>query len=136
MKIVKVAKLGEVVKEVAIADDANMEEVLDAAGVDSEGFDVRVNGRTPCGNIVNGDMITLVPAVKGGGEITVKVAKLGEVVKEVLLPVGANLEDALEAADVDSDGFDVRVNGSKEDLDYSLGNGAMITLVPAVKGGR
>lgn len=136
MKIVKVAKLGEVVKEVAVADDANMDQVLEAADVDSEGFDIRVNGRTPCGSIVGGDMITLVPAVKGGGEITVKVAKLGEVVKEVLLPAGATVEDAIEAADVDSDGFDLRVNGVRAVENTELSGGAMITLVPAVKGGR
>jgi sulfur carrier protein ThiS len=63
---VKVAKIGSAVKEVMLADGATLEQALAAAEVDSDGFQVRVNGRTPCGTIADGDMITLVPAIKGG----------------------------------------------------------------------
>ena len=132
-KTVKVAKLGSAVVSVFLADEATLAQAITAAGMSTDGFQVRVNGRTPCETIKDGDMVTLVPAVKGGAEITVKVAKLGSAIVEVLLSDGATVEDALEAADMDKDGFQVRVNGRTE---YGvLRSGDMITLVPAVKGG-
>lgn len=131
---IKVAKLGAAVKEVMLADGATIEQALAAAEMSAEGFQVRVNGRTPCGTLVDGDTLTLVPAIKGGsGEITVKVAKLGSVVKEVLLAEGSSVNDALAAADMSSDGFQVRVNG--REFEGTLHTGDTITLVPAIKGG-
>lgn len=130
---IKVAKLGGEVKSLFLADGATMEQALEAAGLDKTGFDLRVNGRTPCGTLKDGDMVTLVPAIKGGGEISVKVAKLGGEVKEVLVSEGSSLDSVLGIVGFDKTGFDVRVNGRSE---YgTLKNGDMVTLVPAIKGG-
>lgn len=63
---VKIAKLGSAVKEVFLEDGADEAAALTAAGVDATGFQVRVNGRTPCGTLKDGDTVTLVPQVKGG----------------------------------------------------------------------
>ncbi len=133
MKTVKVAKLGSAVVELLLEDNATLEEAIAAAGISKDGCDVRINGRNSCGTLNDRDMITLVPAFKGGAEIMVKVAKLGGVVKEVMLTEGSSVEAALTAAGIDRTGCDLRVNGRSE---YgSLRNGDMITLVPAFKGG-
>jgi sulfur carrier protein ThiS len=132
-KTVKVAKLGSAVIELFLDDNATMEQAIAAAGLSADGFKVAVNGRTPCGTLANGDLITLTPAIKGGAEILVKVAKLGAQVKEVMLAEGSEVGDALNAADYEADGFLVRVNGRAE---YGkLRSGDLVTLTPAIKGG-
>lgn len=132
-KTVKVAKLGAAVVELFLDDNATIDQAISAAGLDKTGYDVRVNGRTSCGTLNNGDMVTLVPAIKGGAEITVKVAKLGSTVNQVLLADGSSVNDAIAAAGLDQTGYDVRVNGRSS---YgSLREGDMITLVPSIKGG-
>jgi|WetSurMetagenome_2_1015567.scaffolds.fasta_scaffold01396_24 sulfur carrier protein ThiS len=133
---VKIAKLGAAVVEVMINEGSTVEQALSAAAIEATGFQVRVNGRTPCGTLADKDTITLVPAVKGGsGEIMVKVAKLGTAVKEVMLGEGSSVNDALEAAEMEATGFQVRVNG-REAGGACLRSGDVITLVPAVKGGN
>jgi sulfur carrier protein ThiS len=63
---VKVAKLGAAVKEVFLAEGSDIEDALEAAGMDATGFQTRVNGAAPTGELKSGDTITLVPAIKGG----------------------------------------------------------------------
>lgn len=63
---IKVAVLGGLVKEVMLEDGSNMDAAFAAAEVDATGKEVKVNGRTPCGNLVDGDIITLAAKVKGG----------------------------------------------------------------------
>jgi len=66
----------------------------------------------------------------------IKVAKLGTAVKEVALDDGSDVGDALTAADIESDGFEVRVNGNPAELDTVLRSGDIITLIPQIKGGK
>ena len=63
---IKVAKLGSAVKEVMMDEGASVEQAVSAAGMSPTGYQVRVNGRTPCGALRDGDTVTLVPAIKGG----------------------------------------------------------------------
>lgn len=68
MNLVKVAKLGGAVKEVALENGATIRTALAAAGVSADGFEVRLNG-APAGldtPVRSGDIVTLVPQIKGG----------------------------------------------------------------------
>lgn len=65
----------------------------------------------------------------------VKVAKLGSAVKEVALDSGATVADALNAADVDIEGAEIRVNGNPATEASAIKGGDIITLVPKIKGG-
>ncbi len=67
---IKVAKLGSPVKEVMINEGGSVEDAIYAAGMSSTGYQVRVNGRTPCGSLREGDTITLVPSIKGGSVVS------------------------------------------------------------------
>lgn len=67
--LVKIAKIGSRVNEVALSDNATVAEAL-AAGEQSipSGHELRVNGE-PAGQdfeLEDGDVITLVPQIKGG----------------------------------------------------------------------
>jgi sulfur carrier protein ThiS len=139
MILVKVAKIGSAVVEVSLENNASVETALAAAGMNATGFQIRVNGRSATERLVNGDMITLVPAIKGGGfPYSVKVAKIGSAVKEVMLDGDEEnvVEDALDAADMESTGFQIRINGRAASLGDRVRANDMVTLVPAIKGGR
>jgi sulfur carrier protein ThiS len=66
----------------------------------------------------------------------VKVAQLGAQVREVSLKVDATVDDAIDAADVDVAGFEVRLNGAPAEGDEVVRTGDIVTLVPQIKGGR
>ena len=70
--------------------------------------------------------------------ITVKVAVLGQAVKELFLAAGTTLDDALRTAGVTiPSGHELRVNSAPASRSTVLTNGAIVTIVPAqIKGGR
>ena len=137
MITVKVARLGNTVQEVALNEGASVQDALTAADLAVDGEDVRVNSSNAglSDELSNGDIVTLVPKVKGGQKV-VKVARLGSTVQEVAVENEANVEDALEAADVIVENEDIRLDGRSASLTDRIGDASMITIVPKVKGGK
>jgi len=71
-----------------------------------------------------------------GTPILVKVAAMGELVKEVALSSEATIQEALEAANFETeDAEDIRMNGNEVNLEDTVEDNAVITLVPQVDGG-
>lgn len=69
-------------------------------------------------------------------QITVRVAKIGSTVKEVLLETGATVEDALNAAEIDASGSTrMRISGEEVELDSEVEDGDLITLSGNIKNG-
>ncbi len=68
----------------------------------------------------------------------VKVAKLGDIVREVMLGDRASVEDALNASKITigSEDEDIRLNNSVVSLSHSISDGDIITIIPQIKGGR
>jgi uncharacterized Zn ribbon protein len=135
--LVKVARLGTAVQEIALVDGQKVSDALLAADLEVENEDIRVNNSTAAESQIlrDGDIVTLVPKVKGGQRI-VKVARLGTAVQEVAVAEDALVQDALDAAGIDIDNEDVRVDGHSSDLGSPIGSGNLITIVPKVKGGK
>ena len=65
----------------------------------------------------------------------IKIAKLGTAVKEFFVSNGTTVDTALALAEFDATGQDIRVNGVPADLDQTLEDGDIVTLIPAIKGG-
>ena len=68
--LVKIAKIGSRVNEVALGDEATVQDALTAGGQPiPSGHELRVNGEratTSSTELEDGDVITLVPSIKGG----------------------------------------------------------------------
>jgi sulfur carrier protein ThiS len=66
--LVKVAKLGSEVTEVLLNDGATVSEALAAARISVGNEEIRLNGESAAmdDDVKNGDLVTVVPAVKGG----------------------------------------------------------------------
>ena len=71
-KVIRAAKLGEAVQLIEVDADATLMEVVKSAGGDMENFEVRVNNNTIESGAENSlvpvdqDIVTMVPAIKGG----------------------------------------------------------------------
>lgn len=137
MITVKVARLGNTVQEVALNEGASVEDAITAANLEVDGEDVRVNSSNArlSDEVEDGDIVTLVPKVKGGQKV-IKVARLGSTVVEVAVDNDAVVEDALEAADVIVENEEIRIDGRSASLTDQIGSASMITIVPKVKGGK
>ena len=135
--LIKVARLGTQVQELALNTGATVASALESADLTIESEDVRVNNNAASESTVlnDGDIVTLVPKVKGGQKI-VKVARLGTQVQEVAVPENASVQEALDAAGIDIDNEDVRLDGRSVNTTTSIGTGNLITIVPKVKGGK
>ena len=135
--LVKVARLGTAVQELALEAGAKVVDALSAADLSVENEDIRVNNNSATEQTLlqDGDIVTLVPKVKGGQRI-VKVARLGTAVQEVAVSEEATVQDALDAAGIEIDNEDVRVDGHSSELSAKIGTGNLITIVPKVKGGK
>ena len=135
--LVKVARLGTAVQELALTPNAKVSDALAAADLSVENEDIRVNNNASDSSTVlqNGDIVTLVPKVKGGQKI-VKVARLGTAVQEVAVSEDATVQDALEAAGIEIENEDARLDQRSVDVNSKIGSGNIITIVPKVKGGK
>jgi len=135
--LIKVARLGTAVQEVALSAGQTVGDALLAADLNVDNEEIRVNQRTASesDSLNEGDLVTLVPKVKGG-QIIVKVARLGTAVQEVAVSDNATVQDVLDAADMQIDNEDVRIDNTSADLGSRISSNCLVTIVPKVKGGK
>ena len=129
--------LGTAVSELAVVEGWTVSSALEASDLEVENEDIRVNNNAANEATVlhDGDIVTLVPKVKGGQKI-VKVARLGTAVSQVAVSEDARVQDALDAAGLSIDNEDVRLNGHSSSVNDLIGDNDLITIVPKVKGGK
>ena len=122
---------------VLVGKGMSVQDALDAAGLTVDGEEIRINSSTASASdeVRDGDIVTLVPKVKGGQK-TVKVARLGSTVQEVAVDDNATVQDALDAADVIVENEEIRLDGRSASVSTPIGSASMITIVPKVKGGK
>lgn len=80
-------------------------------------------------------LISTYPKGEKMEDLFIKVAKLGEKVKEFFLEEGKTVQDVLELAGFRTRGFDLRINGNPAKLTDVLADGDIVTLIPKIKGG-
>ena len=68
-------------------------------------------------------------------EAVARVVVLGRSVRRVPVAPGMELRALLEAAEVDSAGRDLHVNGRPADLATPVAPGDLVTVIPRVRGG-
>ncbi len=65
----------------------------------------------------------------------IKLLKLGHSARELDIPAGSTMGDALEHADLGHSGHSLSINGLGAGLTTALTDGDIVTLVPKVEGG-
>lgn len=134
--LVKIDNLSGDVKEVKIKDGASVAEIVEKAQINMEGLEIRFNGQLIDMDMQpeNGDVLQLVKTSSIMDFITVRVGKLPGRIMDIALNGGRTVADALNGADLYSDGFEIRVNGAPADLEYNLANGDTVLLVKKITG--
>jgi sulfur carrier protein ThiS len=139
--ITKIAKLGAAVVEVCLADDATVGDALEAGSIilaEKEMVKVNGNNATDATALNDGDLITIVPNIKGGAgeQKLVKLARLGAPVVEYFIENGHTVADILRMANLTLGADEtVKVNGGDAQRSQVVENGDLLTVVPKIKGG-
>lgn len=137
---VKVGVMPGQISEYALESGATVAQALETAGLDSTGYDIRVNGAAASLDnvLADGSIVLLVKKIKGNadGFITVKAGVMPGQINQYALETDATVEDVLEQAGLDPNGFEVRVNGMTGSLETPLADGAIVLLVKKIKGNR
>jgi len=66
----------------------------------------------------------------------IRLLKLGHAAKEVEVPAGATVEEAIRASLMETNGYSITCNGTGAMLSSPVHEGDVIALVPKVEGGR
>lgn len=134
MKI-KVLRLGESASEISVVEGATVQDALDALQWPWNGFSVMVNGMAAVGwtQLKDGDVVTMNPKVSGGAKI--KILKLGESAKEVEIPEGRTIAEAIIAAGFSAEHCTIMKNGSPANTITPISEGDVVTLSVKIEGG-
>lgn len=135
-KIIKVGVMPGRIQEVAVEVGTTVGQVLEIAGLESAGYEIKVDGvvATVDTQITEStNLILLAKQVKGNG--VVKVGVMPGRISEVVVEDSATVSEILAVADLNPDGYEVKVDGTKV-TDYSTvaGTANLILLAKQVKG--
>lgn len=131
---IKVGVMPGRIQEVAIESGMTIQEVLRIAELDNAGFEVRYNGVTSSVDtkVTTGGTILLVKQIKGNGNW--KIGVMPGRITEFALEEGVSLSDALTLAELDRNGYEVRINGTTVTGESTLNGDGTILLVKQIKG--
>ena len=136
--LIKVGKMPGRIEEIAVEDNASVRNILEIAGLDSEGYEIRVNGSTKelDEEVQDGSVVLLTKMIKGNANMIVKIGKMPGKIEEIALEDGTTVQQALEIVGLDSEGYEIRVNGTASTTSAELSDGNVVLLTKMIKGNR
>lgn len=134
---IKVGVLPGAVQELFIEERTTVAEVLEMAGLDATGYDIRLDGVNVEENTVisaDASVLVLVKRIKGNMN-TIKVGVLPGQVQEIAYEGELTAGELLDMAGLSAEGYDVRLDGSNIDEDTVVDESArVLVLVKRIKG--
>ena len=142
---VNVGVPGNIKKLVLEGNGWTVKDVLKYAEIDAAGYDIRVSGQPSKldSAVTDGQTVLLLRPVRGnidlgknndGGTISVNVGVPGNIKKLVLEGNGWTVQDVLRYAEIDANGYDIRVSGQPSKLDSAVTDGQTVLLLRPVRG--
>lgn len=135
MKECTVGKVPGTLSQIVVSDEATVGDVLATANLDAEGYEIRLNGSVADtdARVTDGAKVFLVKKIKGNQSV-VTVGKVPGTLSELAVESGATVEDVLELAELNSEGYEIRVNGRVSSLEDTVSDGSKVFLVKKIKG--
>lgn len=135
---IRVGKMPGRISEFAVAKETSIKEVLELAGLDASGHDIKVDGKVASLNDTVGDanLIILAQMVKGNSDKIVRVGKMPGRIIEVAVASNTKISEVLEFAELDASGFDIKADGKVVRLEDEVGEANLIILAQQVKGNK
>lgn len=141
IKTVRVGRMPGRIEEYAVEVGSSIGEVLELAGLETAGYEVKIDGATI--NDINStitentNLILLAKMVKGNADKIVRVGMMPGRIEEFAVTVGSSIAEVLALANLNPSGFDVKVDGNNvTDVNNTLidENTNLILLAKQVKG--
>jgi sulfur carrier protein ThiS len=117
-----------------------VDEVLAAAELSSEGYDMRLTGEPVTGSslVSEGQTLLLLAPVRGnfddGASIKINAGTPGNIGTVTIEGAFATVGNVLKQAELSADGYDIRVNGQPAKLDTMVTDGQTVLLLAPVRG--
>lgn len=140
IKTVRVGIMPGRIGEVAVTEGSSIAEVLRVAELEVNGFEVKVDGAKVTdleGTFVTSstNLVLLSKQIKGNATRTVRVGMMPGRISEYAVDSEQSIASVLEMAELNADGYEVKLDGSKAtDLSQPVGSANLILLAKLVKG--
>jgi hypothetical protein len=137
-KLVKVGVMPGRISEVVVEIGSTVAQVLEIAEVNADGYEIKVDGvvaslDTKVTESTN--LVLLTKQIKGNA--LVKVGVMPGRVNEVYVEDSATVAQILAVAEVNADGYEVKVDGVKvTDFNTVAGTAGLILLTKQIKGNK
>lgn len=132
--VIKVGVMPGKLTELAINDGTTAEEAFELADIDVSGYEIRLDGTVIEENcIVNGGNL-LVAMKKIKGNATLKVGVMPGKLTEIAILDGTNAKDAFALAEIDTSGYELRLDGVVIDEDTDVSRGSLLVAMKKIKG--
>lgn len=141
MNTVRVGVMPGKINEFAVEEGTSVAQVLETAGLNSTGYDIKVDGTkiddaSSATVTSQTSLILLVKQVKGNAGGFVRIGVMPGKIEEYAIEAGTSIADALAQAELNPAGYDVKVDGVKVDPSSATvkTDTNLILLVKQVKG--
>lgn len=136
---VRVGQMPGRINEFLVEVGTTLAALISLAELDSTGYDVKVDGAavTDLNTVVsaNTNLVVLAKQVKGNAQRTVRVGQMPGRINEFLVEDTATIGDLIALAELDSAGYDVKVDGAAvTNLSQPVGSANLVVLAKQVKG--
>lgn len=134
MKNVKVVLFPGAPVNVEVEGNETVREVFAKAGLDFEGRELKIDGRTVSENdlIGNANMLIAMKKIKGNAKI--KVVNFPGAPVEIEIEEGMIVREAFEKANIDFEGRELKLDGRQVNIDDLVEGGRMLIAMKKIKG--
>lgn len=138
MLSIKLGTMPGKIDEYAVERGTKVGNALEVAGLNSEGYQIKVNGRESTEDTIldDGDLVLLVKQIKGNSEITVKLGTMPGKIEQYAVDGDTTIGQALEIAGLSSEGYQIKVNGNIASESDTMFDGDLVLLVKQIKGNK
>lgn len=137
-KMLKVGVMPGRINEVVVETGTTLSDVLSLAELDANGYEVKVDGNVKSLDYAiqsDDNLVLLVRQIKGNADMTIKVGKMPGRIQEVAITDGMTVQEVLTIAELDANGYEIKIDGEVVSLDTEVEEGDnLILLVRQIKG--
>jgi sulfur carrier protein ThiS len=135
---IKLGQMPGIIREFAVETSTTFAELIALGELSASGFEVKADGVTvtdfnaPVGET---KLVLLAKLIKGNADVLVKVGMMPGKISEIAVDSSASIAQLLEMAELNPDGMEVKVDGTKvTDLSTPIGNANLVLLTKLIKG--
>lgn len=131
---IKVGVMPGKLTEIVVNDGTTAKEAFQLADLDVSGYEMRLDGAVIDEDVVinNGNLLVAMKKIKGNA--TLKVGVMPGKLTEIAILEGTNAKDAFALAEIDTSGYELRLDGVVIDEDTDVSRGSLLVAMKKIKG--